>query len=265
MNGTRRHPMDLTGKVAVVTGGNRGIGLAIAQGLCASGCAVAIWGRDRERNEEAARSCREQGGVALPFACDVQDERAVKAASEATLAALGRIDGLFANAGTGGGGRTPFHRQTDADWSRMFDVNVMGARRVVAAVLDVMLDRLSREAGGGGRIVLTSSVAARLGTAYNQHYAATKAALVALARGLAVEYGRHGITVNALLPGYVQTEMIESLVSSSKFNDVVLKRLPLRRLAEPREIAGAAIYLMSDLSSYHTADALTIDGGFCAS
>jgi len=121
------------------------------------------------------------------------------------------------------------------------------------------------EQSAGGRIVITSSVAARLGTAYNQHYAATKSGLLAIARAIAVEFGRHGITANALLPGYVRTEMIGDLLENEKFLDRIKPRLPLRRLGMADELAGIAIYLMSDLSSYHTGDAITIDGGFSIS
>jgi NAD(P)-dependent dehydrogenase (short-subunit alcohol dehydrogenase family) len=257
--------MDLGGKVAIVTGGNRGIGLAIAQGLCASGGAVAIWGRDRERNRAAARACSEDASRASAFECDVQDAGSIQRALAQTLERFGRVDGLFANAGIGGGGRTPFHQQDESDWMRMIDINVLGARRVIAPVLAQMLVQSEAGPRRGGRIVLTSSVAARLGTAYNEHYAASKVALVAIARGLAVEFGRHGITANALLPGYVRTEMTEDLMENDKFREAMLRRLPLRRFAEPGEIAGIAIYLMSDLSAYHTGDVITVDGAFSIS
>jgi NAD(P)-dependent dehydrogenase (short-subunit alcohol dehydrogenase family) len=117
----------------------------------------------------------------------------------------------------------------------------------------------------GGRVVLTSSAAARLGTAFNQHYAASKAGLIAIARGIAVEFGRHRITANALLPGYFETEMIGELLENKKFNEHVMPRLAIRRYGDPIELGGIAIYLMSDLSAYHTGDAITIDGGFTVS
>jgi NAD(P)-dependent dehydrogenase (short-subunit alcohol dehydrogenase family) len=259
---TLRHPMDLSGKVAIVTGGNRGIGLGIARGLATAGCGVAIWGRSPEQNRKAEEACAGQPGKVAAFACDVLDDDAVRHALSGTLERFGRVDGLFANAGIGGGGRTPFVEQTTEDWRRMLELNLLGAQRVARAVVECMVRQVRKGAATGGRIVLTSSVAARVGTAFNQHYAASKAGLVAMARGLAVELGRHRITANALLPGYFQTEMIGDLLENEKFNERVLPRLAIRRYGDPAELGGIAIYLMSDASAYHTGDAITIDGGF---
>lgn len=254
------HPMDLTGKVAIITGGNRGIGLGMAKGLAAAGCDVALWGRDPERNRQAIEHCAGLRGSVAAYACDVVDDQSVGHALQSTLSRFGRVDGVFANAGIGGGGRTPFLEQTDEDWRQILEVNLLGVRRVLAPVLARMVQK-----GEGGRVVITSSAAARLGTAYNEHYAATKAGLIAITRALAVEFGRHGITANAILPGYVQTEMIGDLLENQKFLDRVRPRLPLRRLGTPDELAGVAIYLMSEMSSYHTGDVITIDGGFSIS
>lgn len=260
MGAARTHPMDLSGKVAVVTGGNRGIGLGMARGLAAAGCHVAIWGRDVSRNQRAVEECSDLAGDVAGFECDVLSRESVESALEQTLSRFQKVDGVFANAGIGGGGRTPFIEQADAEWLRLLDVNLLGARRTLVPILTHLVGR-----GAGGRIVLTSSVAAKLGTAYNQHYAATKAGLVAMARALAVEFGRHRITANALLPGYVETEMIGELLENEKFVEAVLPRVPLRRLGKTDDLAGIAIYLMSELSSYHTGDAITLDGGFTVS
>lgn len=257
--------MDLAGKVAIITGGNRGIGLGMACGLAAAGCNVAIWARDPEQNRRAQEHCAGLPGEVASFACDVMEADTVDQALADSISRFGRVDGLFANAGIGGGGRTPFVEQSDADWQRMFDVNLLGAKRVLAPVLRRMVAQVAEGRAQGGRVVLTSSMAATLGTAFNQHYAASKAGLVAIARALAVEFGRHGITANALLPGYVKTEMIGELLANQKFLDRLTPRLPLRRLATANEFAGIAVYLMSDLSGYHTGDAITIDGGFTIS
>lgn len=259
------HPMDLNGKVAVITGGNRGIGLGMAKGLAAAGCSVAIWGRNVDQNRIAEAQCARLRGEAAAFYCDVVNPEAVEQALADTLARFGRVDGLFANAGIGGGGRTPFLEQTDEDWQRMFDVNLLGAKRALVPVLRQMVEQVSNGQSKGGRVVITSSSAANLGTAFNEHYAASKAGLVAITRALAVEFGRYGITANALLPGYVKTEMVGDLLENKKFVDRVMTRLPLRRFAIAEEFSGVAIYLMSDLSSYHTGDALLIDGGFTIS
>lgn len=258
------HPMDLAGRVAIVTGGNRGIGLGMATGLAAAGCNVAIWGRDPEQNRHAVAHCAASRGEVAAFHCDVTSSGSVEKALAETIERFGRVDGLFANAGIGGGGRTPFLEQTDEDWAHMINVNLLGAKRALVPIIRRMVEQ-SALGQGGGRVVVTSSVAANLGTAFNQHYAATKAGLVALARAIAVEFGRHGITANALLPGYVQTEMIGNLLENEKFLSRVKPRLPLRRLGRADEFAGIAIYLMSGLSSYHTGDSITIDGGFSIS
>jgi NAD(P)-dependent dehydrogenase (short-subunit alcohol dehydrogenase family) len=255
------HPLDLTGKVAIVTGANRGIGLGMAKGLVAAGCNVAVWARDKGRNDEAVAECSKGPGRAEAFVCDVTDERSIERALDATTASFGAIDGLFANAGVGGGGRVPFLEQSDDTWARMLDVNLMGTKRSIAAVLRRMVEQ-ARGGRPGGRIVATSSVAVNKGTAFNQHYAATKSAIVSLTRSIAVEFARHGITANAILPGYTATEMIEDLAENERFMDAMKPRLPLRRLGTIDDFAGIAIYLMSDLSGYHTGDAITIDGGF---
>lgn len=259
------HPMDLHGKVAIITGGNRGIGLGMAQGLAAAGCNVAIWGRDKEQNRNAQTHCAGLRGEVAAFYCDVINQEAVETALAETIGRFGRVDGLFANAGIGGGGRTPFLEQSDEDWQRMFDVNLLGAKRALVPVIRLMVEQVASGQSKGGRVVITSSTAANLGTAFNEHYAASKAGLVAIARALAVEFGRHGITANALLPGYVKTDMVGDLMENQKFVDRVMPRLPLRRFATASEFAGVAIYLMSDLSSYHTGDAILIDGGFSIS
>lgn len=256
----RAHPMNLDGKVAIVTGGNRGIGQAIAAGLAAAGCGVAILARDPARNAQAVAAIVTHGGAAIAETCDVTDSAALDRAMSATVERFGRLDGAFINAGIGGGGRTPFVEQTDEAWARMIEVNLMGARRTAQVALRHMV-----AAGNGGRIVFTASVAPRFGTAFNQHYAASKAGMIALARGIAVEFGRHAITSNAILPGYTETEMIDDLTANQRFHDAMAMRLPLRRLGRAEDLAGIAIYLMSDMSAYHNGDVLTVDGGFSIS
>jgi NAD(P)-dependent dehydrogenase (short-subunit alcohol dehydrogenase family) len=254
---------DLTGRVAIITGGNGGIGLGMAQGLVRAGCTVSIWGRNAEKNEAARRHLDGQAGEVEVRTCDVTDRASVERAFAETLDAQGRVDGCFANAGIGGGGRQSFLDRSEADWRRMFATNLDGAFHVFQVVGRHMRERA--QAGDAfGRLVATSSMASLFGTANNEHYAATKAALNALVRALAVELARYGVTANAILPGWIKSDMTEGLLANDKFVLNVLPRTPARRFGEPADFAGIAIYLMSRASAFHTADCLVIDGGYSA-
>ena len=254
---------DLTGRVAVVTGGNGGIGLGIAQALAGAGCAVSIWGRNADKNAAAAASLAALGGKVDAQVCDVSKMASVKAAMDATLQKLGRVDGCFANAGIGGGGRQAFIDRTEEQWRTMFATNLDGVFHVFQAAARHMVERAG--AGDGfGRLVATSSLAALFGTARNEHYAATKAAINALVRALAVEHARYGVTANAILPGWIKSDMTEKIMANDKFVANVMPRIPMRRFGEPSDFGGIAVYLMSKASGYHTADTFVIDGGYTA-
>jgi NAD(P)-dependent dehydrogenase (short-subunit alcohol dehydrogenase family) len=254
---------DLTGRVAVVTGGNGGIGLGIAQALASNGCNVSIWGRNAEKNKVAAATITGAAGKVGTRVCNVADPASVKEAMTATLDAFGRIDGCFANAGIGGGGRRAFIERTEEEWRAMFATNLDGVFHVFQAAARHMTERA---AGGDkfGRLVATSSLASLFGTARNEHYAATKAAINALVRALAVELARYGITANAILPGWIRSDMTAKIMSDEKFVGAVMPRIPTRRFGEPSDFGGIAVYLMSSASSYHTADCFVIDGGYTA-
>jgi NAD(P)-dependent dehydrogenase (short-subunit alcohol dehydrogenase family) len=254
---------DLSKRVAVVTGGNGGIGLAIAEGLADQGCAVSIWGRNAGKNAAAVARIQGRGGSAKAFLCDVSDRQQTERATRDTLEAFGRIDGCFANAGIGGSGRTPFVERTDEDWRQMFSVNLDGVFYAFQPIVKHMLERAA-DGDRFGRLVGTSSMAALFGTARNEHYAASKAALNSLIKALAVEHARFGITANAILPGWIDTDMSEELQANDKFMANAVPRIPMRRLGKPEDFAGIAIYLMSEASSYHTGDCIVIDGGYSA-
>jgi NAD(P)-dependent dehydrogenase (short-subunit alcohol dehydrogenase family) len=254
---------DLTGRVAVVTGGNGGIGLGIAQALASSGCNVSIWGRNADKNQAAAASMAAGPGKVDTRVCDVTSPASVNDAMAATLDAFGRVDGCFANAGIGGGGRKPFIERSEEEWRTMFATNLDGVFHAFQAAARHMTERA--EAGDAfGRLVATSSLASLFGTARNEHYAATKAAINALCRALAVELARHGITANAILPGWIRSDMTAGIMANDKFVANVMPRIPVRRFGEPSDFGGIAVYLMSKASSYHTADCFVIDGGYTA-
>jgi NAD(P)-dependent dehydrogenase (short-subunit alcohol dehydrogenase family) len=246
----------LSGHVALVTGGNGGIGLGIAGGLAAAGAAVAIWGRDAGKNEQAAAALREHGGQVAAFACDVSDEGSVEDAFAATVDALGKVDSCFANAGVGGGG-VPFQDIGLDEWRRVVGVNLDGTFLTFRAAVRHMVER-----GGGGSLVATSSLTAIEAAPRSEHYAASKAAVVALVKSLAVELARHGIRANALMPGWIHTEMTNPLLDSDMAKERILPRVPLRRWGTPDDLAAAAVYLAGDGSRYHTGDVLVIDGAY---
>jgi NAD(P)-dependent dehydrogenase (short-subunit alcohol dehydrogenase family) len=254
---------DLSGRVAVITGGNGGIGLGIAQALALSGCNVSIWGRNTEKNKTAAATMAKGPGKVDTRVCDVADPASVKDTMKAVLDTFGRVDGCFANAGIGGGGRKPFIERSEEEWRKMFATNLDGVFHVFQAAARHMTER----AQGGdafGRLVATSSLASLFGTARNEHYAGTKAAINALCRALAVELARYGVTANAILPGWIRSDMTARALADDKFVSAVMPRIPVRRFGEPSDFGGIAVYLMSKASSYHTADCFVIDGGYTA-
>ena len=252
------HPSDfnLRGKVALVTGGNRGIGLGFANALARAGADVAIWGTDARRNETAASSLRACGRRVHVETCDVGDSAAVDRAFASTVSALGRVDACFANAGVAGF-KQPFTALSDDEWRRVMRINLDGAFHTLRAASAHMIER-----GGGGSLIATASLAAIEGAARSAHYGATKGALVSLVRALAVELGKHGIRANAVLPGWIETDMTAAATGNDAFSNAVLPRIPARRWGRPEDFGGIAVYLASDASRYHNGDCLVIDGGY---
>src|SRR2546430_9871463 len=254
---------DLSGRVAVITGGNGGIGLGIAQALTAAGCNVSIWGRNVEKNKSAAARMADGPGKVDTRVCDVTDPASVKAAMNGTLEIFGRVDGCFANAGIGGGGRRAFIDRTEDEWRQMVATNLDG----VFHAFQVAARHMTERANAGdpfGRLVATSSLASLFGTARNEHYAATKAAINALVRALAVELDRHSVTANAILPGWNISDINAGLLANEKFVANVMPRIPVRRFGETSDFGGLAGDLRSDAAPYLTPHRLVVDGGYTA-
>lgn len=247
---------DLSGSVAVVTGGNGGIGLAMAEALAGAGASVSIWGRNPAKNDAAVAGLIAAGGDAISVQVDVVDERQVEDAFAATLDRFGRVDSCFANAGVGAG-TVRFEEMSIEEWRRVLDVNLDGVFLTFRAAVRHMVDR-----GGGGSLVVTSSIASEMGMPRGEHYSASKAAVAALVRAIAVERGRHGIRANAVLPGWVETDMTDGLFDIERFAETQLPRIPLRRWGKPEDFGGIAVYLASDASRWHTGSTIIIDGGY---
>ncbi|HSG90793.1 MAG TPA: SDR family oxidoreductase [Pseudomonadales bacterium] len=253
-------PFDLTGRVALITGGNGGIGLGMAEGLAQAGADVCIWGTNATKNSAAQERLQAHGTRIAAMQCDVSDEGAVERAFAATVEQFGRVDGCFANAGVGGR-NTAFDDMTTDEWRRIMAVNLDGAFWTFRAAARHM--RARAEAGDPfGRLVGTASLAAISGQARGEHYAATKGGLVSMMKALAVEYARYGVTAQTILPGWIETDMTQGAFDNDKFVTNVLKRVPARRWGQPEDFAGIAVYIMSTASSYHSAETFLIDGGY---
>jgi 3-oxoacyl-[acyl-carrier protein] reductase len=240
--------IDLTGKVAFVTGSTRGIGLAIARALHGAGAKVAVVGRDLERARAVAA---ELGDRTAGVACDVAVADQVEAALAGAEAALGPIDILVNNAGLTRDNL--LLRLTDADWDAVLDANLKGAFHTTRAVIKGMMKRRS------GRIVNVSSIVGLTGNKGQSNYAASKAGLIGFTKSVAREYAGRGILVNCIAPGYIETDMTSGLPDAAKAT--LLQGIALGRLGRPEDVAGAAVFLASDLAAYVTGQVLVVDGG----
>lgn len=248
---------DLAGTVAIVTGGSSGIGFGVARGLVTAGARVAVTGRSRERTDAAARAlCALRPGHGSGFVCDVADEAATADTFQAVRDTWGGLDAVVASAGVGGA-EVPFVDLSLDEWRRVMRVNLDG---VFLAFREGA--RLMVADGTQGSLVAIGSLATVFGQVRGQSYSAGKGAVSALVRACAAELGRHGIRVNEILPGTIQTPMAKPFITTPGVSDRALRRIPARRWGEPDELAGAVVYLVSDAARYHSGDSLVVDGGY---
>lgn len=253
---------DLTGRVAIITGGNGGLGLAMARGLAKAGAHVAILARNADKNAAAVEELSVLGaGGVLALACDVADEGSIAAAMSATLDAFGRVDVCFANAGISGAG-TAIPDITAAGWDHTMAINTRGAALVYKHVSRHMI---ARAAAGdpGGKLIATSSGQSIMGVNRSSDYAASKAALNGLTRAAAFELARYQITANALLFGYYETDITAK--ADPRFGEWMAKHIPLRRPGDHAGLEGLAVFFASPHSDYITGQCLPVDGGLCIS
>ncbi len=247
---------DLAGKVFVVTGGNGGIGLGMAEGIVMAGGSVIVWGRNADKNAAAVAQLAALGGRATAHVCDVANEAQVIETMDRSLADFGRLDGLFANAGRAGTG-TPFLELPLDEWRAVMATNLDGVFLTLREAARRLVDQ-----GEGGSLVAVSSTSAIHGAAGNEAYGTAKTAVNGLVRALAVGLARHQIRVNSLLPGWTITELASRGYESDIFRNATVKRTPVRRWAEPSEFREVGAFLADPTQTYHTGQEVCVDGGY---
>ena len=247
---------DLSEKVFIITGGNGGIGLGLAEGIAEAGGAVAIWARNEEKNTDAVRALQDIGGEAKSYICDVSNEEDVIRTLASTVKDFGRVDGLFANAGRGGTG-TPLVDTSLEDWRKVMAVNLDG---VFLCLREASKQLISQ--GSGGSLVAVSSTSAIHGAAGNEAYGTAKTAVTGLVRALAVSLARFQIRVNCLLPGWTVTELASPAFENDHFREVTTKRTPARRWADPKEFRQVGAFLADPSQTFHTGQQVCVDGGY---
>jgi len=248
-------PFDLKGKVALVTGGNGGIGLGIAKGLARAGADVAIAGRNADKNAAAVKAL---GGRSIGVAADVNDAAAVKRMVADTVKAFGGLDILVANAGINI--RKPPQDYSAEEWRQVVDTNLNSVFACCQAAYPEMKRR------GGGKIVTIGSMTSIFGLALGSAYASTKGAVVQLSKSLAIAWAKDNIQVNSILPGWIDTDLTRGARQQIPgLNERILQGTPAGRWGEPADLAGTAVFFCSRASDFVTGTALPVDGGYSSS
>ncbi|MGE3538152.1 MAG: glucose 1-dehydrogenase [Candidatus Tectimicrobiota bacterium] len=247
-----RSDFDLTGKVAIVTGGNGGIGLGIAQGLARAGAQLVVAARHAAKNAAAVRTLQDLGVQAISVSTDVQSETSVALMVQATLEAFGQVDILVNNAGINI--RKAPQDYTLDEWLQVVNTNLTGVFLCARAVYPHM------HRAGGGKIINIGSMTSIFGSSVAPAYSATKGGVVQLTKSLAIFWAQDNIQVNAILPGWIHTDLTAP-TSEARYNSIKA-RIPHGRWGEPDELAGAAVFLASRASDYVTGVALPVDGGY---
>jgi 3-oxoacyl-[acyl-carrier protein] reductase len=247
--------LNLAGKVAIITGASRGIGAATAIKFAQAGISGLIlnYNRDRKAAAQVAERCKNLGVQAIPVRADVSRLAAVDKMIQTAVDRFGSLDILVANAGVWK--EAAIQEMTEREWDETIDVNLKSIYGCCRASARVMIPKRS------GKMILISSTAGQRGEPFHSHYAATKGAIISMTKSLAVELGRHGITVNCVAPGWVATDMTEEALNDQKTRRKVRELIPLGRVATADEIAGPILFLASDLASHVTGEILNVNGG----
>jgi 3-oxoacyl-[acyl-carrier protein] reductase len=244
----------LDGKIALVTGGSRGIGAACCRLLARAGCDVAINYRKRaDAAATVARAIEAEGRRSMTFQADIMNPQQVDAMVATVASEMGGLDILVNNAGIWTAGS--IDSMTDADWARMIGVNLSGVFHACRAAVPAMRAR------GGGNIVNVASTAGQRGEAHHSHYAATKGGMIAMTKSLAVELAPLGIRVNTVSPGWIRTDMSEESLRPERIADSIKEPIPLGRPGEPEDIAGPVVFLCSNLARHITGATINVNGG----
>jgi gluconate 5-dehydrogenase len=247
---------DLSGRIALVTGSSAGIGLALARGLAGAGATVVLNGRNDAKLQQAAARLREEGAAVHAVAFDVTSAEATAEAVERIEHEVGAIDILVNNAGMQR--RAPLDEFAHADWHELMRTNVDSVFIVGQAVARRMIPRRR------GKIINICSVQSELGRPNIAPYTASKGAVKMLTKGMAIDWGQHGIQVNGLGPGYFKTELTQALVDNAEFSGWLVNRTPSRRWGDVEDLVGAAVFLASDASAFVNGHILYVDGGVTA-
>ncbi|MFL6214881.1 MAG: SDR family NAD(P)-dependent oxidoreductase [Blastocatellia bacterium] len=250
-------PLSLNDRVAVVVGGTSGIGRAIALGLAEAGADVVATSRREEQVEAAAREIESRGRRSLRVASDVSDRASLQRVLDESLNAFGHVDILVNSAGRTK--RAPTLDFAEADWNDIIDTNLTGTLRACQVFGRHMIER------GYGRIINIASLSSFVALYEVAAYSASKAAVASLTKSLALEWARHGVSVNAIAPGVFPTPLNEQLLNGTERGREFLLRTPMKRFGRVEELAGAAIFLASDAASYVNGEVLVVDGGMLAS
>jgi 2-deoxy-D-gluconate 3-dehydrogenase len=256
MDGENMQLFNLKNKVAVVTGGNRGLGRAIVLALADAGADIAVIGRDEEKNQQVVSEVQEKGRKALSFSTDLRDIDAIGEMVSQVVEHFGKLDIFVNNAGVS-------HTQsalkvTEKDWDMVIDLNLKSLFFCCQAAAKVMKEQ------GSGKIINVASVAGAVGDLGISPYTASKAAVINLTRSLALEWVRYGIQVNAIGPSYIETEMNTVELSNPKVREKIVGKTPMNRLGVADELGGVAILLASNASNYMTGQTVFVDGGWLA-